>query len=359
MDWPSHGSNPKYLYEAIDLRMPEEIIDFSANINPLGPPSELKDKWKDIFHRIIDYPDPHATSLRKGIAEVEQVDPQSILIGNGGAELISLITRLLAGKDVLIVQPAFSEYEKSCHVNGCNISYHQLEDPLWQLDIDRLQPKLEEVDAVFLCNPNNPTGVQYRFEMVLALIDACKRSQCRIILDEAFYDMLEDYRTFIPYIEKFENLIIIRSMTKMYAVPGLRLGYMVAHPEIIRRVGRFQTHWSVNSLALAAGEICLQNASFLHESRQYINEERRKLFAFFTKEGYRFSPSKVNFYLLRDPDSDDQLPLFRHLLEQGIVPRHTFNFSGLDGKWLRFAIKSSYENNELSKVLKKWKRPHT
>ncbi|MGP4079499.1 threonine-phosphate decarboxylase CobD [Pseudalkalibacillus sp. R45] len=359
MNWPPHGSNPKYLYEAIDIPMPEEIIDFSANINPLGPPSELKEQWMDMFHRIIDYPDPHATSLRRSIAEIEQVDPQSILIGNGGAEVISLVSRLLAGKNVLIVQPAFSEYEKSCRVNECNISYHQLEEPFWTLDIGKLLHKIKKADALFLCHPNNPTGVQYRFEMVLALIKACKEAQCQVILDEAFYDMLDDYRTFIPYVEEFENLTIIRSMTKMYAVPGLRLGYMVAPPEIIRRAERFQTHWGINSLALAAGEVCIQNTDFLQETRRYISEERQKLFAFFSKEGYQFSPSEVNFYLFRDPDCEDQLPLFRHFLEQGIVPRHTFNFSGLDGNWLRFAIKSSGENNELVKVLKKWKQPHT
>ncbi|WP_408006355.1 threonine-phosphate decarboxylase CobD [Pseudalkalibacillus sp. A8] len=358
MNWPSHGSNPKYLFEALDLPIPKRLIDFSANINPLGPPPELEARWMDIFNRITDYPDPDASELKKYISEIEQVDPQTILIGNGGADLISLVSRMLSGKNVLIIHPTFSEYEKNCSINECKIHYHQLDAPGWELDVKALRNKLDGIDALFLCNPNNPTGVQYQSEAIMELLKASKEAECLFILDEAFYDMLSNYQPIIPFVEEFRNLIIIRSMTKMFAIPGLRLGYMIAHPEVIRRIGGYQTHWSVNVPALAAGEICLQNRSFMVETRNYIIEERHKLFTFFSNERYVHSPSEVNFYLLKDTDTEDQLSLLRYLLTHGIVPRHTFNFPGLDGRWLRFGIKQSSENDRLIEVLKQWRKHH-
>ncbi|MCF6411681.1 threonine-phosphate decarboxylase CobD [Pseudalkalibacillus salsuginis] len=358
MNWPSHGSNPNYLYEALDLPKPEILIDFSANINPLGPPPELEARWMEIFRRITDYPDPDATELKKTISEIEQVEPPSILIGNGGADLISLVSRMLSGKNVLIIQPTFSEYEKNCHLNGCKIHYHHLEAPDWEMNVEQLQNKLKGIDALFLCNPNNPTGVQYHFESIIQLLKASKEAECLFVLDEAFYDMVSDYEPIIPFTKEFQNLIIIRSMTKMFAIPGLRLGYMIAHPEIVRRIKGYQTHWSVNVPALAAGEICLKKQPFMVETSNYIGEERRKLFTFFKKERYAFSPSKANFYLLKDTDKEDQLPLLRHLLRNGIVPRHTYNFPGLDGRWLRFGIKHSSENDRLIEVLKQWRQHH-
>jgi threonine-phosphate decarboxylase len=174
-------------------------------------------------------------------------------------------------------------------------------------------------------------------------------------LDEAFYDFLVEYDSFIPYVNRNYNLIIIRSMTKMFAIPGIRLGYLVAPPNLAVKLRHFQSQWNINSIALSAGELCLQNEAFIDETQKYIHDERNRLFMFYQQEGFLVSSSQVNFYLLRDPLINNQFDLFNFLLRQGIIPRHTYNFSGLEGRWLRFAIKSYEENNRLKEVLIQWR----
>ncbi|MDN3015267.1 threonine-phosphate decarboxylase CobD [Paenibacillus sp. BSR1-1] len=358
MNWPSHGSNPQYLYKAMGLKHPDKQIDFSANINPLGPPPSLQENWNSFFQKIMVYPDPFASNLKERIACKEGLSDDSILIGNGGAELISLIGRMMAGKKVLIVEPAFSEYEAACRANQCEIFYHQLVEPAFEFNPGDIFAKLRQADALFLCNPNNPTGVQYSASTILSIIKAGEKHNCFVILDEAFYDFLIDYESLTPYINRFSNLIIIRSMTKMFAIPGIRLGYMLAKPKVIAELSSLQPHWSINAIALLAGEICMQEESFIERTKDFIYNERKRLFHFLKDQEYEISDSSVNFYLLRDPYIENQYELFEFLILKGFVPRHTFNFPGLDGKWLRFAIKGSEENNQLMEVLAEWKRSH-
>lgn len=354
MNWPSHGSNPRYIYEAMKLPIPDELIDLSANINPLGPPSVLKERWANYFERIGDYPDPNVNSLREVISEKEKVPKEVILIGNGGAELISLLGRMLARKNVLIIQPTFSEYEQACLANDCQIFYHQL-DESWDLNIEALVKKLKKIDAVFLCNPNNPTGLCFPYETVLHLVEACKKRGITLVIDEAFHDFWKNYQSLTPILQDFSNVVLLRSLTKMYAIPGLRLGYLLADKTVIKELSKFQPHWSVNTLAMLAGEECLKDEKHIKQTIDYMEIERERLFAFFMSQGFEVTPSEINFYLLRDPSCESQLALFEFLLGKGIVPRHTMNFPGLEGKWLRFAIKSSMENDRLLQVLKKWR----
>ncbi|WP_026580708.1 threonine-phosphate decarboxylase CobD [Bacillus sp. J33] len=356
MKWPSHGSNPQYLYEAMNKQMPAERIDFSANINPLGPPRQIKDRWKSLFECITDYPDPNASFLKKRLAETEGVKETQILIGNGGAELISLIGRMLAGKRVLIIQPAFSEYEEACRVNGCTVVYHQLEPENWSLDMEALSLKLKDADALFFCNPNNPTGVFYPSVIVEELIKRCSVNNCLLVMDEAFYDFACDYRSIVPFIKSTSHVMVLRSMTKMFSIPGLRLGYLLANEILIEKAAALKPHWSVNALALKAGEWCLESEEHVQVTKKLIKQERDRLKIFFRQLDFAVSPSSVNFYLLKDPNLDSQLPLFQFLLEIGIIPRHTMNFPGLEGKWLRFAIKGPQENDRLMEAMQEWRK---
>lgn len=358
MNWPSHGSNPRYLYEAMGHTLPKEYIDYSANINPLGPPSSLMEKWMDFYQEIHVYPDPFAKGLKERIAKKEQIPVDSILIGNGGAELIALTARMFSGKKVVIIEPTFSEYEKNCRVNKCDIVYHQLKGPSFELNPADIQDSLIEADALFICNPNNPTGIQYPVSTILSILEECEKHNCSVILDEAFYDFLVDYESYLSYINQYSNLIIIRSMTKMFSIPGIRLGYLVAEPFVIKQLSELQSHWSTNTIALVAGELCLQDGLFIKETQDYIFLERKRLFHFFQNQNFVVTPSEVNFYLMQDPYLQDQFELFEYLLHNGLIPRHTFNFPGLEGKWLRFAIKSREENDRLLEVLAKWRQLH-
>lgn len=356
LNLPQHGSNPQYVYQEMGIEKPDQIMDLSANINPLGPPKHLEQNWMSFFQKINDYPDPYSLSLKTMISEKNEINMDSVLIGNGGAELISLVGRLLLEKNVLITEPGFSEYEKACQANDCRIYYHYLKEPHWELHIHEIKEKLEAIDAVFLCNPTNPTGVFYSYDTIVQLLEECKKANALLIVDEAFYDFVEEYTPIAALINDYKNLVILRSMTKMFAIPGLRLGYMMAHPSVVEEISVYQSHWNVNALAMTAGELCLQDESFVHRTVQYIKKERTRLFAFFEKEGFVYSPSEVNFYLLKEPKKDHMGELFAYLLKKGIVPRHTCNFPGIEGKWLRFAIKSIEENNQLMEALKEWKQ---
>ncbi|MFS0637795.1 threonine-phosphate decarboxylase CobD [Mesobacillus foraminis] len=354
MKWPQHGSNPQYLFDALELPLPEQRIDFSANINPQGPPPILKENWGQLFAAVTDYPDPKGKELKKKLAEKEGLHPDQILLGNGGAEIISLVGRFLSGRRAVIVQPAFSEYEAACRVNGCDVDYHQLVPDRWEWrDLD-LSSKLRRSNALFLCNPNNPTGVCYPKSVIAGLLKECEENECFLVIDEAFYDFLPDYDSLVPFINENPHLLIIRSMTKMFAIPGLRLGYLVGAPSMIRKLEALQPHWSINALALQAGEWCLESESFVKETRELIERERTRLFAFYQEKGFLVSPSSVNFYLLKDPSLKDQMPFFRFLLEKGMIPRHTMNFPGVEGGWLRFAIKGGRENSILMEAISEW-----
>ncbi|CAM3724310.1 threonine-phosphate decarboxylase CobD [Mesobacillus zeae] len=356
MKWPPHGSNPQYLFETLGLRMPEKITDFSANINPLGPPPVLKEKWNTIFDQISDYPDPQGAVLKKKLAEKEGIHESQILIGNGGAEIIFLIGRLLAGKKAVVVEPAFSEYEQACRTHSCDVGYHQLQPGDWEWEQRDLSSKLKDAEALFLCNPNNPTGVYYSKEIIRHLLEECLRNDCLLIVDEAFYDFVPDYEPIVSYIENYSNLLVIRSMTKMFAIPGLRLGYIMGNSKIVGKLAGYQQHWSINTPALKAGEICLESESYVAETKRLVKSEREKLFTFYEENEFTYSPSSTNFYLLKDPTAKSQLPLFRFLLENGIVPRHTMNFPGLEGDWLRFAVKGSKDNGTLMERIALWKK---
>ncbi|MBT2636686.1 threonine-phosphate decarboxylase CobD [Bacillus sp. ISL-39] len=353
MKWPAHGANPHYLYEAMNLPVPEEKLDFSANINPLGPPLVLKENWGQLLESVTEYPDPNGTILKRKIAETVGLQENQILLGNGGAEIISLIGRMLAGKQAVIVQPAFSEYEEACRVNGCQVLHHHLQAS-WAWMEEGLSDKLQKADALFLCNPNNPTGAYYPKSIIVHLLEECRRHQCLLIVDEAFYDFLAEYESITHYIKEYPNLLIIRSMTKMFAIPGLRLGYLLADPAVIREIAAFQPHWSTNAIALKAGEWCLDSESYIKETIALIEQERQRLFRFYKKRDLLVSPSRINFYLLKDPSLKGQYPFLQYLLNRGIIPRHTLNFPRLEGEWLRFAIKGPEANDKLMGAVAEW-----
>nr|WP_239094252.1 threonine-phosphate decarboxylase CobD [Bacillus sp. B15-48] len=335
--------------------MPKEKVDFSANINPLGPPAILKENWQSLFHTITDYPDPKGNLLKEKLANHVGITKDQLLLGNGGAELIYLIARMLAGKRVVIVQPAFSEYEEACRANGCTIDYHQLQPNQWKWDFANLSSKLDKADALFLCNPNNPTGIYYSKSTVLEILQLCAQKNCFLIVDEAFYDFVLNYEPLIDCISDFKNLLIIRSMTKMYAIPGLRLGYLIANRTIINKLITYQPQWSVNAIALKAGEWCLSNESYRNKTIELVSTEKKRLFSFYQSLNFQVSLSATNFYLLKEPKLKDQFPFFQFLLEKGIIPRHTMNFPGIDGEWIRFAIKAPHDNNRLMEAVVEWR----
>src|SRR5690625_610447 len=335
--------------------MPDQIVDFSVNLNPLGLLPVIKKKWGSWIHGIEDYPDPYGQELLDRISIREQLPKESILLGNGGAELITLVANMLKGKHVAVIQPTFAEYERMCRAFGCNISRVILEEGKWALPDYLFDYTIQRADALFLCHPNNPTGVCYLKDVLRKLLHACEKHQCYLIVDEAFYDFFDEEMTMASLIKDHPYLIVIRSLTKMYSIAGLRLGYLLASKPVIEKLKTYQPHWSVNAIALQAGLACLSDESFVQKTRKYVKRERDFLQRELRLIGYDVSASQVNFFVLRDPAIEHQLPLIQFLLKSGIVPRHTENFPGLQGRWIRVAVKQTEENKKLLEALRAWK----
>ncbi|WP_052302337.1 pyridoxal phosphate-dependent aminotransferase [Bacillus sp. SG-1] len=353
MKLPSHGSNPQFLYNSLKVPMPEKLIDFSVNLNPLGPPKPLTDILSGGTIGFSDYPDPQHTELRSRLSKAEGIDPSGILVGNGAAEIIHMIGCLLRGKHVAILHPAFSEYEQACLTFSCSLIHIMPSSlPVFE-DFSRA---LEKADALFICNPNNPTGTVMDSGLLERIIAYGEANGCLVIVDEAFHDFLAAGESCKELLGKHSNLIILRSMTKMFSMAGIRLGYALMAEGLRSRLVKYQPPWSVNSIALEAGRVCLDQREFVLKTRKYVIKEREKMFSFFRDNDFSFTDSSTNFYLFKDNRLGNQLDLITFLLTNRIVPRHTYNFRGLEGKWMRMAVKDEEANKVLMEVLRQWRQ---
>lgn len=354
MSLPSHGSNPNYLYDYYQIKKPKQLIDFSVNINPLGMPDKVKELWPSFINQVADYPDPQNKKLMKTLSDTLSIDQAHLLLGNGAAELISLLGLHLRNKSILIIQPTFSEYESVCRAHNCQINYYTIQ-PNQTICLNEFEQAIQEKEAVFLCNPNNPTGKYIKKPLLKKMANICFKHNCLFVIDEAFYDFLIDYDQSIELYKEYSNLIFLRSLTKIYSIAGLRLGYLVAHPSIIKRIQAYLPHWHINAIAGEVGQLCLNESEFVKETQVYITEERQRMMKSLTNLSFEVVESEVNYYLVRDQTRTDLQALFIYLLEQGIVLRHTVNFPGLAGKWLRVAVKTKQENSLFLEALKRWR----
>jgi len=355
MSLPNHGANPAHFVRALGASMKEDSIDFSVNTNPYGPPKKIADSWSTYFNKIEQYPEPSSLMLRKTIAKEEQLNIDNVLIGNGAAELIYLIANLYKGKQVLLIEPTFSEYGDACRAFSCPIRTIHLQKGTWKLKLDDIVAEFSKVDILFLCHPNNPTGVKYDTSQLVSLLQEAKAHHVTVVIDEAFYDFSTEPITLAPAIKTNPNLIILRSMTKMYSIPGIRLGYMLASEQLIERIRVFQHPWSVNSLAQQIGLLCVEDKNHARATAIMVKEERERLEQELQSIGYILSSSSVNYYLLtKDGLKKEMNDFLLYLVNNGIIPRHTYNFSGLDGAYVRLAVKSQTENDRLIEVLKGW-----
>ncbi|MCM3625847.1 threonine-phosphate decarboxylase CobD [Paenibacillus glycanilyticus] len=343
-----------------DLRTAEEtfgfparqFIDFSSNMNPFGPPDGVRRALVHYAEQIDRYPDPAVRGLRAKLARLHRVDEQSILIGNGAAELIDLVVRALQPSVTALAYPCFTEYGDAVLKTGGSITPIMLSsDNSFLLT----EPMVQESEANFymIGSPNNPTGQLVDPSLLLKLV----YSGATVVVDEAFMDFVpeEDKHTLIREASVHERLFVIRSMTKFYAVPGIRLGYMVGSPEQIAGLRRLQVPWSVNSLAQQIGEAVLEEKEYAARTMDWLLEERPWLIGKLEELGLRVIPGEVNYLLVQLP----QLPgltsasLQYEMGRMGILIRDASHFIGLDESYCRFAVKLRHQNEWLLEALER------
>jgi cobyric acid synthase CobQ/L-threonine-O-3-phosphate decarboxylase len=344
-----HGGNLREL--AIQAgTSPDAILDFSANINPLGPPDWLRPVVSRALSNVVHYPDPESASLVQAIAAKHAVQAATVLVGNGSSEILSVLPRALGAVRAVIPVPSYSEYARSARLAGLEIREIRLpESNGFALDLGLLAEQLRGGDLVFLGQPNNPTGRLLDVPALRRL--AAERPSATFAIDEAFVDFVEGVPSLLPLVPP--NVVVIRSLTKLFAVPGLRIGYMVAAPELVNKARELLTPWSVNSLAQAVGEQALRDESYVQRTREAVTRQRAALLASLASiPGLHTYPGEANFLLLRlERPGLDAAELARRLLRRGLAIRVCDNFAGLDGRFFRVAVRSGRENERLCVAL--------
>ncbi|WP_417897986.1 threonine-phosphate decarboxylase CobD [Bacillus haimaensis] len=356
MKWPEHGGQPATMKQLFQLDKEKTILDFSANLNPLGPPEWLKKELNGQYESLTRYPDPSYSRSIASLAYHERVGEGEVLLTNGGAEAIFLAAKYFEGKKALILQPTFVEYARACkhyHIETEDIGL--LPQDGFALPFDLVMEKLHEKDVLFLCRPNNPTGTVVPEKQIRALLDEGLKTNTYVVVDEAFVDFVPDL-SLSALVASYPNLLLLRSLTKMYTIPGIRLGYMMGNNRLINILKAEQIPWSINAYADAIVPKLLEDKRFVDRTKLWLQEQSQKVRSSIASMGFYVSPSRANFYLLQDSQHPQQTDeLFRYLFHHGVLARHTHNFKGLDGNFLRLAIRSEEENGYLVSALQKWR----
>ncbi len=342
-----HGGNIYRLAEQLGTGE-EKIVDFSASINPLGVPKSVEREIKKHLASLHNYPDPETKRLREKISEHYGVDPETVICGNGSTELIYLIPRALKPGRVLIPQPTFSEYERACMAGEASIKHFMLKrKDGFKLNPSEFISAIKGMDMAFLCNPNNPTGDILKKDSVLEIAEAAKRHKCVLVVDEAFMDFCPE-ESVISRVKDNPYLIVLRSMTKFYALSGLRIGFGVFPSRLVRKLKAYKEPWTVNSLAEQAAITAIDDEAFKEKTLALIPKEKQFLEGQFKKFGIRFYPSSANFYLLEIKNAKK---LIDRLLERHIAVRDCSDFKGLGSSHIRVAVKRRRENKMLIREL--------
>ncbi|OAS16953.1 threonine-phosphate decarboxylase [Paenibacillus oryzisoli] len=338
--------------EEVWNRPKELFLDYSSNMNPLGPPEVVKEILAASWRDIVKYPDPAVRELRRKLAQKYEIDPESILVGNGAAELIDLIIRVVQPSMTGLARPSFSEYEEAVHKTGGRLTNIPLSPQhLFELQWPDVEAVLPDVDLFFLGHPNNPTGKLIPRNVLNNLV----QSQRKIVLDEAFMDFVpqESEHSLLKLASTSANLIVIRSMTKFYSIPGIRLGFMVAHPELIQRLRQQQVQWSVNYLAQQMGVAVLDDDGFEQSTREWLRVEKPWLVEQLRHMGLEVVPSDVNFLLFSFPVASGITvkQAQQYMGHQGILIRDASLFQGLNERYCRVAIRLREDNERLVQAL--------
>ena len=347
---PKHGGDVYQLARTLGLDL-SQLLDFSANINPLGFPPGILGAIQAALPEIVHYPDHRGLELRQDLAAYHGLRVEQILVGNGSTELIYLVARALSPRKALIVTPAFSEYEQALEAAQAPVAFQATAEADNFTLSGPLNP--QGADLVFLANPASPSGALLTPGLLLEVVARLEAAGVYLLLDEAFVDFVEE-ASLKEQLARFPHLMILRSFTKFFAIPGMRLGYLLAAAELIRRLAAVQEPWSVNTLAQAAGRACLRDRDYLARSRVLVRQEREHLLAGLKSlPGLQPFPSEVNYLLVKIIRPDWTAASLRTaLLSAKLIIRDASNFRGLEACFFRLAVRRREENQRLLEALR-------
>ncbi|MDR1450591.1 MAG: threonine-phosphate decarboxylase CobD [Propionibacteriaceae bacterium] len=321
-------------------------LDFSISLNPLGLPAAVKEAVAGCADALAAYPDPACRELRRVLARRCRVSPEQILCGNGATDLLYRLCAAVKPGRVLTVAPAFSEYERSARLGGAEVSRHRLNPAAgFAVGDDFAAAITPDVDMVFCCQPNNPTGRLVAPATLARIVERARLAKATLVLDECFLPFAEA-PSLIPTAAAEPHVIVLRAFTKSHSLAGLRLGYAVGDPALLAAMAACGPRWNVSVIAQLAGLAALADSAWEERSRRFVARERAWLSAELACLGLSVIPSDANFILFQSAAS-----LFQPLLSYGILIRSCANFPGLDATWQRVGVKTRADNQTLIDAL--------
>ena len=323
-----------------------DVLDFSSNISPAGMPSSVKSAMKKRLDEMEHYPDTNSINLISSLKKYIKLSDSNIVVGNGAIEILyNFCTTFLSQKRVLIPTPTFSEYESATKLADCKFTFFKTMN--LSENLDSFISQIPTNGCVFVCNPNNPTGTILSKKQLTKIILTAKNKSSFVFVDECFIELVpESNQSVINLVKQFDNLFVLRSLTKSYGLAGIRIGYGIGSKPIIKILKKIKIPWSVNALAQEAGIIAIKNKSHLVKSNSIIKKELNFLNKKIAKiSGFECHDSSTNFILIKT--KQDSTKIQKKLLKYKILIRDCKNFRGLNNHYIRIAIKSHKDNLKL------------
>lgn len=348
----THGGNIWSASKRYNIA-PDNFIDFSANINPLGPSPLAIEAMHDGIKLVQNYPDPEAKELLASLSQYLELPQGNLLLGNGGAEIIFALGRHLKATRLVLPVPTFSEYRFACgDVPVVNVPLRPHDN--FRLPVEHIKRIVKQGDVIFVCNPNNPTGSLVSREDLFSLASWANKINAVLVVDEAFMDFLAHRESALPWVLDNPNLVVVGSLTKFFALPGLRLGYLAASSYLIEDVSKQLPPWRVNVMAQMAGVASFKDTDYIANTLKLMHTEKEFLYQELKNiNGLTPYPPNANFILIDGwKTGKTSAYLCEQLGKQGILIRDASNFEGLNQFYFRIAVRLREENQLLVQKIK-------
>ncbi len=354
-----HGGDVWKISEKYHIPL-EQVIDFSVPLNPLGAPKKALQSIRDHLGLINNYPDPGHEWLIETFANYAGVKSPNIIVGSGSTELIYLFVEVFLNKqnNAVIPIPVFNEYKKAALKVGSNPFFVKCDSSdNFRLDFEKLEKAISKKTRIlFLCNPNSPTGNLYEKEDILRIVKSAAEKNVLVFLDEDFVEFIDDAKRYsmAEYVTRYNNLFILRSLTKFFGLAGIRMGFGIASVDIINALKRAKMPWTVNTLAMFAAEAAIKDEEFIKRSRILISRGKKQMQKMFQGIPWlKVYPSETNFFLVEITRDDlNSTDLRERLEKEGMLIRDCCDFDGLSNKFFRVTVNKPENNKKLFEYLK-------
>ena len=347
-----HGSDIELISQKY-LISQEEILPYASNVNPLGMSPLAKEALVEYIDAVESYPERNYARLRTAISNYCNVDMKHIILGNGTSELIRKTFDSIKPKKTMIVGPTYSEYKNAAILNGSEVEMYmlnQLDD--FELDITKFTETLYHgIDMLIICNPNNPTGKAIRKDDMDTILEACRTHNIFVMVDETYVEFVQDVSLIssVSLVKDFENLIVLRSTSKFFATPGLRLGYAItSNKEVLADADNSKIPWNINSLASIAS-VMFSDEHYMNLTSSLIQTERNLIYsALCSRKTIKVFKPDANFILIRLLKEDlTASEVFEHCIKKGFMIRDCTDYEGLGDKYIRFCFLKPEQNDQV------------